>query len=83
MPKSGASLRSQLTERNTNPQRNVASTPGVLRPGQYVHVDLIFQGVQFNPEDIFDALETKYGAGKISSDFDTLSMGNLQFRITP
>jgi hypothetical protein len=40
-------------------------------------------GVTFNPEDIYDALVTKYGAGKVSTSLDTSSMGQYSYRIAP
>jgi hypothetical protein len=35
------------------------------------------------PEDIFDALEAKYGSGKVVTDRDALTPGMLQMRILP
>jgi hypothetical protein len=62
MPRDGTTLRNQLTDRNLNPVRSVAT---------------------FNPEDVYDALVTKYGAGKVTTDRDTTSMGQYQYRIAP
>jgi hypothetical protein len=81
IPKDGTTLRTQLTDRNLNPVRTVANgTTGA----QTIHIELaITSGVTFNPEDIYDALVAKYGAGKVSTDRDTTSMGQFQYRIAP
>jgi hypothetical protein len=39
--------------------------------------------VTFNPEDVYDALVVKYGAGKVSTSLDTSSQGQYSFRIAP
>jgi hypothetical protein len=81
MPRDGTTLRNQLTDRNLNPVRSVANgTTGA----QTVHIELaLTSGVTFNPEDVYDALVAKYGAGKVTTDRDTTSMGQFQYRIAP
>lgn len=84
MPTAGAQLRAKLADRGSNPVRNAGnpSIPGA--PGLAVTVDLIFQGVDFKPEDLFDALEAKYGANKVQSNHDSFGrLGPLNFRIIP
>lgn len=77
MPKDGATTRAQLADRTLNPTRNVAG-------GSSVTIVLtLATGVSFNPEDVYDALVVKYGAGKVSSDRDVQSMGGYHFRIIP
>lgn len=56
MPQTAAALRTALTGRNLNETRNVAGL------GQVVTLELVFEGVTFTPEDLFDALAAKYGA---------------------
>lgn len=80
MPRTAAATRSELASRAVSPIRAVAGT------GAVVHVDLRFaSGKQFLPEDLFDALEAKYGAGKVTTDRDTQAgrQGGLQFVISP
>jgi hypothetical protein len=80
MPRDAASTRSELASRAVSPIRAAAGT------GVVVHVDLRFAGAkQFLPEDLFDALVAKYGAGKVTTDRDTQAgrQGSLQFVISP
>jgi hypothetical protein len=82
MPLTGPQARTQLADRGLNPSRTVGATTTPLAPGQVVTVDLVFQGRAVNGEDIFDALEAKYGAGKVVSDRDTLARGGpYSFRV--
>jgi hypothetical protein len=83
MPLNGTQLRAQLADRSFTPSPQVAGTvPGT--PGLSVTVDLTFVGRQFKPEDLFDALEAKYGSGKIVSDRDSVGrLGPLSFRVLP
>lgn len=60
MPLSGTLTRSQLADRTQNPSQTVAGLH-TAAPGLTAHFDLVFQGVAFKPEDVFDALEAKYG----------------------
>ena len=80
-------LRAQLADRTLNPTRNV--TPAVMPTGQHgngghvTQFNLVFEGVAFNPEDVFDALVTKYGSGKVLADTDVLARsGPFNLRIT-
>jgi hypothetical protein len=81
MPKDGTTLRAQLADRTLNPSRNVAqgNTAATMID---VRLELT-TGVTFNPEDIYDALVTKYGAGKVTTSLDTSSQGQYSFRIAP
>jgi hypothetical protein len=81
MPRDGTTLRAQLADRTLNPSRNVAqgNTAATM-----IDIRLELQtGVTFNPEDVYDALVVKYGAGKVSTSLDTSSMGQFSFRISP
>lgn len=77
MPLTAAQTRAQLADQARNPRRSVKGG------GEIVHVVLTFDNRQFIPEDLFDALEAKYGAGKVSSDSDTMGQRQFEFRITP
>lgn len=68
-----------LTAANTETAFDNASTRNV-KGGQIVVLNLRFNGVQVVPSDIFDALVTLYGSGKVTSTADTVSQGvwNLQ-----
>lgn len=79
MPQSAASLRNQLADRNANPSRTVALS-NIGSGGANVFVSLRFQRTM-NPEDIFDALEAKFGAGKVISDLDNNGHGQFSFTI--
>lgn len=80
MPRDATSTRSELANRAISPIRAATGT------GVVVHVALRFAGgKQFLPEDLFDALVTKYGAGKVTTDRDTQAgrQGPLEFVISP
>jgi hypothetical protein len=81
MPKDGTTLRAQLADRTLNPSRNVAqgNTAATMID---IRLELT-SGVTFNPEDIYDSLVTRYGAGKVSTSLDTSSQGQYSFRIAP
>lgn len=80
MPRTAAATRAELASRPISPIRAASGT------GIVVHVDLRFAGgKQFLAEDLFDALEVKYGAGKVTTDRDTQAgrQAPLQFVISP
>lgn len=60
---SSAATRTQLLERGINP---------VLASGSTLTVNIAFARA-VNPEDILDALTTKFGAGKVHADTDTIA----------
>ena len=53
--------------------------------GQTVHVDLVFDGTfTFDPNALYGALKTLYGAAKVTSDVDgTQPYGPYSFRVLP
>lgn len=77
MPLTAATTRSQLADTARNPRRQVAGT------GEVIVVTFTFENKNFIPEDLFDALEAKYGAGKVTSDRDTMGQRDFHFRIKP
>lgn len=83
MPLNGTQLRQRLTSRTVSPSRTEASAPNYNGGGTFI-VTLTFSGGRAAlPEDIFDALEVKYGAGKVVTDRDDVTPGQLQLRILP
>jgi hypothetical protein len=77
MPLSASATRTQLADQTRIPRRQVAGT------GLVVNVRLTFENKNFIPEDLFDALEAKYGSGKVTADNDSLGHGNFALRIKP
>ena len=55
----------------------------LVKGGRVVSVDLVFDGLAFNPANFFNALKTQYGATKVSSDRDSVGRGSYKFRIIP
>lgn len=78
MPQGTAAARTDLTDHNKNKSLNVAG-------GQVVTLHLVFEtGKTFIPEDLWDALITKYGAGKVISDTDVQAApGGYRWRVIP
>ena len=85
MPLTGPNLRAQMADRARTPAPTVAPNPQANAGGQVVVCNLVFQGRVFNPEDLFDALEAKYGAGKVISDTDNVGRqgGPFNLRVLP
>lgn len=77
MPLDATTTRAQLADQARNPRRTVAGG------GETVNVRLTFDNKQFIPEDLFDALVAKYGAGKVTSDGTTMGQRQYHFRIKP
>jgi hypothetical protein len=77
MPQGTAAARADVAARNLNPSNSVAG-------GQVVTLELIFDtGKTFVPEDLWDALITKYGAGKVTGDTDTSGGNRFRWRVSP
>lgn len=84
MPLDATATRASAADRGRNPIQGYALGAGTTAVNSgHIAVQLMFQGVQGKAEDIFDALETKYGAGKVTTDRDSLAGNRLQFRIKP
>jgi hypothetical protein len=77
MPLTAANTRSQLADQARNPRRQVAGI------GETVTVHLTFENRNFIPEDLFDALEAKYGVGKVTADTGTMGQRRFRLRIKP
>jgi hypothetical protein len=52
--------RAVMADRNQNASRLVAGAVGRNTGGQTIHLDLVYQGVTFNAEDLYDAIAAKY-----------------------
>lgn len=78
MPQTATNTRASMANRAINPRMTVAGGRGVQ-----VSVELIFDGVDFKAEDLFDALEAKYGSGKVTSDTDQTGRNHFRLRIKP
>jgi hypothetical protein len=82
MPQGTTAARASLADRATQPANNVAAS-NTGSGGQVLCFYLRFAGLQAKPEDVFDALITKYGAGKVALDNDASGHGNFSLVITP
>lgn len=84
MPLTGPNLRSQLADRSRVNATTLAAAPNAAS-GLVVSCELRFVGgKQFVPEDLFDALEAKYGSGKVTSRLDNVGRtGPFHFDINP
>jgi hypothetical protein len=80
MPQGNSTLRTNLSS-TAAPNRAVASGGQV----QQITINLGFEsGINYKPIDIIDALETKYGAGKVRSPRDSQPpYGTLDLVVTP
>lgn len=77
MPQATAAARTDLTDHNRNPSSIVAG-------GQTVTLVLTFaDGKVFVPEDLWDALITRYGAGKVTGATDGQARNHYRWIISP
>jgi hypothetical protein len=77
MPQGTAAARVDLTDHNKNKSQSVAG-------GQVVTLILAFDtGKTFVPEDLWDALISKYGAGKLIADTDVQAGAAYRWRVIP
>jgi hypothetical protein len=67
----------------TNTAMAAEAIQPLVKGGRVVSVNLIFDGIAFNPANLFNALKTQYGAAKVSSDRDSTARGSYTFRIIP
>lgn len=80
MPLSNEELRRELESHEVE---NVATMrqPGTHSGGSVASVDLVFDGLAYDPKRVLKALEAEFGEAQVVSDRDHLSPGQLQFRI--
>jgi hypothetical protein len=77
MPEGTAAARTDAANRNLNPSAIVAG-------GQTVTLILTYaDGKVFVPEDLWDALTTKFGAGKVTGSTDVQARNNFRWTISP
>lgn len=77
MPQATAAARTDLTDHNRN-------RSGIVAGGQTVTLILTYaDGKSFVPEDLWDALITKFGAGKVTGATDMQSNGIYRWIINP
>lgn len=73
-----------LTSAQTNTALNAVAAKTVTGDDQIVSVTLRFaSGKAYDPEDLLDALEAKYGAGKITLEDTSINPGAtvLRFKV--
>jgi hypothetical protein len=76
MPQATAAARTDLTDHNRNPSAIVAG-------GQTVTLILTFDSTKvFVAEDLWDALITKYGAGKVTGTTDMQARNVYRWTVT-
>jgi hypothetical protein len=66
MPSSKATATTDYAAANLNPNGNAA-----VIGGQQVYLHLTFENVSPDLDGLVTALETKYGAGKVTSELDS------------
>lgn len=77
MPRTNSEVTADLNVAQLHPPSLVAGG------GSIVHVMLRFNGVNGTPTAIRQALESQFGAGKVTSDRDVMARGVYQFTINP
>lgn len=77
MTQTKANAKSQMQDAGQNPYGNQA-----VAGGQVVFLALTFEtGRNPDVDGLLDAIETFYGAGKISNDVDTATRSNYRLRV--
>jgi hypothetical protein len=76
MPQNKANATTDLAAANLNPFGNLA-----VAGGQQVHISLTFENVSPDLDGLLTAIETKYGAGKVTNESDTATRGVLRLRV--
>lgn len=62
---------------------NTTLNPKVKQMRGKVQFNLLLENVEFNPKTFYEALETLFGASKVSSERDTVTRGNYVFKVIP
>jgi hypothetical protein len=76
MPATKATAKTQLQATGLNPYASTA-----VAGGQQVSILATFDGVSPNLPGLIDAVETLYGAGKVTAENDTTARGVIRLRI--
>jgi hypothetical protein len=74
VPLTAAKTKEAMESTKRNPKNKVKGR-------RVVSVVLIFEGVEFDPSGLYNALDTQYGT--VATDKDTMGRNNYEFRITP
>lgn len=75
-PQATAAARTALTDHNLNPS-------AIVKGGQTITLILTFDDTKvFVAEDLWDALITKYGAGKVSGATDNQARNTYRWTVT-
>jgi len=72
MPLSAAATNTAVDDNVKNPDQNQSRT--------IVHATLIFDGVTFVPDNLYDALDLQYGT--VSTEKDDMARGTYIFKIS-
>ena len=72
MPQTAAATKTSL--------ENAVENPKTKNIRQIVHVTLIFDGVEFTPVGLYEALDTKYGT--VANERDAAAHGNYIYRVS-
>jgi hypothetical protein len=72
MPQTAEATKEQLEKSVVNPAQDQSPT--------IVHVTLKFDGVEFKPVELYEALDSKYGT--VTNEKDTVSRGTYSFRVS-
>jgi hypothetical protein len=78
MPSTKAAAKTDLQATNLNPYGAQA-----VAGGQNVYLQINYANVSPNLPGLIDAIETLYGAGKVSSDGDVTARSILRLRVIP
>jgi hypothetical protein len=62
---------------------NTSQNPTGKRKRRHVQVELLLEEAEFNPKTFFIALETLFGANKVSSERDTVDRDSYIFKVIP
>ena len=76
MPQTKAAATTDLAAANLNPYGNAA-----VIGGQQVHIHITFENVSPDLDGLLTAIETKYGAGKVTSELDSTARGMMRLRV--
>lgn len=62
---------------------NTTLNPKIKQMRGKVQVNLLLENVEYNPKTFFEALETLFGASKVSSERDTCDRQIYIFKVVP
>lgn len=80
VPKAASATNTQIDESTLNPDQTASASTGV-RARQVVHCTLVFEGVSFVPDNLYDALDAQYAT--VAYEKDTAARGCYIFNIGP